>query len=111
MLVLCVPLLLPVILHIRMELELISLVSNRKVTLGDPVPASLKGHLVAGQPALVPHHSCTVNSCSINVVVNVTAKVNVVALVARLDLPTLLAGNVLGGEDRLLMSEAKVSWS
>lgn len=40
--------LLCVVLHIRMELELVGLVSNRKVALGDPVPASLEGHLVAG---------------------------------------------------------------
>lgn len=98
-------------LHIRMELELVSLVSNRKVTLSDPVPASLKGHLVASQPALVPHHCCTMNGCPINVVMNVAAKVNVVALVARLDLAALLAGKVFVGEDRLLMSEAKVAWS
>lgn len=100
----CVQLLCPVNLHICMELELVSLVSNRKVTLGDPVPAGLKGHLVAGQPALVPHHRCAVNSCPVDVVVNVTAKVNMFALVARLDLATFLAGKVLEGEDRLLMS-------
>lgn len=103
----CVHRLCHVTLHIRMELELVSLVSNRKVTLGDPVPASLKGHLVASQPALVPHHCCAVNGCPVNVVVNVAAKVNVLALVACLDLATLLAGKVLEGEDRLL---ARVSW-
>lgn len=75
-----------------MELELVSLVSNRKVALSDPVPASLEGHLVAGQPALVAHHSCAVDSCTIDVIVNVTAKVDVVTFVAGLDLATLFAG-------------------
>lgn len=93
-----------------MKLELVSLISNCKVTLGDPVSASLKGHLVASQPALVPHHCCTVNGCPINVVVNVAAKVNVFTLVARLELATLLASKVIEETDRLLMSEAKVSW-
>lgn len=84
-----------------MELELVSLESNRKVALGDPVPASLEGHLVTSQPALVAHHRCTVDSCTIDVVVNVTAKVDVVALVARLDLAALLAGMMLRRENRL----------
>lgn len=75
-----------------MELELVSLVSNCKVALSDPVPASLEGHLVAGQPALVAHHSCAVDSCTIDVIVNVTAKVDVVTFVAGLDLATLFAG-------------------
>ncbi len=94
-----------------MKLELISLVSDRKVALGDPVPASLKGHLVAGQPALVAHYCCAVDSCTVDVVVNVTAEVDVVALVARLDLAALLAGRMFGRESRLLMSETNVSQS
>lgn len=81
-----------VVLHIRMELELVRLESDRKVALGDPVPASLEGHLVAGQPALVAHHCCSVDGCAVDVVVNVTAEVDVVALVACLDLAALLAG-------------------
>lgn len=91
-----------------MELELVGLVSNRKVALGDPVPASLEGHLVAGQPALVAHHCCTVDGCTIDVVVNVTAEVDVIALVARLDLAALLSGRMWRRESRLLMSEVKV---
>lgn len=87
-----------VVLHICMELELVSLESNRKVALGDPVPAGLEGHLVTSQPALIAHHSCAVDGCTIDVVVNVTAKVDVVALVARLDLAALLAGGMLRRE-------------
>lgn len=84
--------LLHVVLHIRMELELVGLVSDRKVALGDPVPAGLEGHLVARQPALVAHHRCTVDGCTVDVIVDVTAQVDVVTLVAGLDLAALLAG-------------------
>lgn len=86
--------LLHVVLHIRMELELVGLVSDCKVALGDSVPSSLKGHLVAGEPALIAHHCCTMDSRTINVVVNITAKVDVLALVACLDLAALLAGKM-----------------
>lgn len=75
-----------------MELELVSLEPNGEVALGDPVPASLEGHLVTSQPALVAHHGCTVDGCTIDVIVNIAAEVDVVALVTRLDLAALLAG-------------------
>lgn len=80
------------VLHICMELELVSLEADSEVALGDPVPASLEGHLVAGQPALVAHHGCTMDGCAIDVIVNIAAKVDVVALVTSLDLAALLAG-------------------
>ena len=80
-----------------MELELVSLESNCKVALGDPVPASLEGHLVTGEPALVAHYCCAMDGCTIDVVVNVTAKVDVFALVACLDLAALLAAMKLRG--------------
>lgn len=92
------------LLHICMELELIGLESDGKVALGDLVPASLEGHLVAGQPALVPHHRRTVNRRPIDVVVNIAAEVNVVALVARLDLAALLAGRMFVQEDEWLIT-------
>lgn len=81
-----------------MELELISLVSNCEVALGNPVPASLKGHLVASQPALVAHHCCAVDGCAVDVVVNVTANIDVFALVARLELSALFAARRLQGK-------------
>lgn len=94
-----------------MELELVSLESNCKVALGDPVPASLEGHLVTGQPALVAHHCCAVDGCTIDVVVDVTAKVDVFALVAWFDLAALLAGMMWRGDNKLLMSEANITQS
>lgn len=75
-----------------MELELVSLEANREVALGDPVPAGLKGHLVTSQPALIAHDGCTVDGRTVDVIVNVAAEVDVVALVTRLDLAALLAG-------------------
>ena len=81
-----------------MELELISHVSNCKVALSDLVPASLKGHLVAGKPALVAHHCCAMNGRTIDIIVDIAAEVYVVTLVARLDLSTFFAGRMLGGK-------------
>lgn len=83
------------VLHICVELELVGFESHGKVALGDPVPASLEGHLVASQPALIADHSGAVDGCAVDVVVNVTADVDVVALVARLELAALLAGEIL----------------
>lgn len=86
-----------------MKLELVSLESDCKVALGDPVPASLEGHLVAGQPAVVAHHSSAVDGRAVDVVVHVAADVDVVDFVARLELAALLAGDTLsgGGQDGL----------
>lgn len=78
-----------------MELELVSLVSDGKVALGDPVPASLEGHLVASQPALVAYYSCAMDSCTIDVIVDVTAKVDVVTFVPCLDFATLFAARMM----------------
>lgn len=75
-----------------MELELIGLVSHREVALSDPVPACLEGHLVPGQPALVAHHGSSVDGRAVDVVVDIAAQVEVVALVGSLDLAALLAG-------------------
>lgn len=74
-----------------MKLELVGLVSYSEVALSDSVPASLKGHLVTGQPALVPDHSRSVDGRAVDIVVDVTAEVDVVALVGRLQLTALLA--------------------
>lgn len=80
-----------------MKLELVSLESDCKVALSDPVPASLEGHLVAGQPAVVSHHSSAVDGGAVDVVVHIAADVNVVAFVARLELAALLAGETWSG--------------
>lgn len=79
-----------------MELELVGLVSNCKVALSDLIPASLEGHLVAGEPAFVAHHSGSVDGCPVDVVVDVAADVDVVALVRRLYFAALLAGRLRG---------------
>lgn len=86
-----------------MKLELVSFESDCKVALGDPVPASLEGHLVAGQPAVVTHHSSAVDGRAVDVIVHVAADVDVVDFVARLELAALLAGETLsaGGQDGL----------
>lgn len=80
-----------------MKLELVSLESNCKVALSDPVSASLEGHLVAGQPAVVAHHSSTVDGGAVDVIVHIAADVNVVAFVARLELAALLARETWSG--------------
>lgn len=81
-------------LHICMELELIGHVSNSKVALSDFVPASLKGRLITSEPAFEAHHAGTVDGCAVDVVVNVTAEVDVLTFVACLDLATFLAGSM-----------------
>lgn len=81
-----------------MELELLRLVPHGKVALSDPVPAGLEGHLVPGQPALVAHHGGPVDGRAVDVVVDVAAQVEVVALVGRLDLAALLAGGTVDSE-------------
>ena len=99
--------LLHVVLHIGMELELISLESNRKVALGDPVPAGLEGHLIASKPALVAHHRRTVDGCAIDVIVNIAAKVDVLTLVACLELAAFLAGQIFKREKKKKLA---MSW-
>lgn len=90
-----------------MKLELVSLESNCKVALSDPVPASLEGHLVASQPAVVAHHSSAMDGGAIDVVVHVAADINVVAFVARLELAALLARETWsgGGQDCLAIDK------
>lgn len=74
-----------------MELKLVRLVSHSEVALGDPVPARLKRHLVAGQPSLEAHDHGSVHRGAVDVVVHVAAQVDVLVLEAALDLPALLA--------------------
>lgn len=83
-------------LHVRVQLELVGLVSHREVALSDPVATRLEGHLVPGQPALVAHHGGPVDGRAVDVVVDVAAQVEVLALVGRLDLAALLAGGKRG---------------
>lgn len=94
-------------LHIRMELELVSLVSHSKVALSDLVPARLEGHLVASEPALEAHHSGAMDSCTVDVVVDVAAQVDVVAFVGCLDLAAFLAGRGLVRKDCQYTQESR----
>lgn len=87
-----------VYVHVRVQLELVRLVPHGKVALSNPVPASLEGHLVPGQPAFVAHHGGSVDGRAVDVVVDVTAQVEVVALVGRLDLAALLAGGTVDSQ-------------
>lgn len=91
-------------LHVCVQLELFSLVSHGKVALGDSVTARLERHLVARQPALVAHHCRAVDRRAVDVVVHVAADIDMVALVRRLHLPTLLAA---GEEERKLLRDER----
>lgn len=74
--------------HVGVQLEVSSLVSKGKVVLGQFGLGRVKGHLVAGQPALVAQHCSSMDDGALEV--HITAQVHVVALVARLQLSTLL---------------------
>lgn len=84
-------------LHICVKLEFVSLEPDGKVALSDPVPASLEGHLVAGQPAVIAHHSSAMDGSAVDVVVHIAADINVIAFVARLELAALLTGETWSG--------------
>lgn len=90
--------------HIGVQLELISLVTDSKVALGDPVLASLKGHLVASQPSLVAHNHSPMDSGAVDVIIHITPQIDVLSFIASLDLSTLLAeiGTMQGKIQRLL---------
>lgn len=74
--------------HIGVQLEVPSPVSEGKVVLGQFGLGSVKGHLVAGQPALVAQHSSSVNDGAFKV--DIAAQVHIVTLVARLQLAAFL---------------------
>lgn len=74
-----------------MQLEVPGLVSHSEVVLGHLRLGRVKSHLVAGQPALVAHHRHAVHSRPVNVIVHITPQVDVLPLIAGLDLTTLLA--------------------
>lgn len=48
--------------HIGVKLEVSGLVTDCKVALGHLGLSCVKGHLVTSQPALVPGHSCSMDS-------------------------------------------------
>lgn len=68
-----------------MKLEFISLVANRKVTLGHSRLGGLKIHLVAGQPTLITQHQGAPDRRPGNVEIHVAAQVDVLPLVPCLD--------------------------
>ena len=71
-----------------MQLEVSGPVSQSEVVLGQFGLGRVEGHLVAGQPALVAQHGRSVDDGTLEV--HVAAQVDVVALVARLQLAALL---------------------
>lgn len=74
-----------------MQLEVSRLVANGKVVLGHLGFGSVKAHLVSGEPPLVADDSRSVDGGASKVKVNITAQVNVLALVGGLNFATLLA--------------------
>lgn len=78
-------------LHICVQLEVSCLVADGKVALGHLGLGGVKGHLVTGEPALVADDSGSVDGWTGKVKVNITAQVDVLALVGCLDFAALLA--------------------
>lgn len=74
-----------------MQLEVSRLVADGKVALGHLGLGSVKGHLITGEPALVADNSGSVDGWTSKVKVNVTAQIDILALVGRLDFATLFA--------------------
>lgn len=74
-----------------MQLEVSCLVANGKVVLGHLGFGSVKAHLVTGEPPLVADDSSSVDGGTSEVKVDITAQVNVLALVGGLDFAALLA--------------------
>lgn len=99
-------------LHICVQLEVSCLVANGKVALGHLGLGSVKGHLVTGEPALVANDGGSVDGRTSKVKVNITAQVDVLALVGRLDFAALLA---VGETDILVYSanpvRTKQAWT
>lgn len=77
--------------HVGVQLEVSCLVANSKVVLGHLWFGSVEAHLVAGEPALIADDSGSVDGWASEVKVNITAHVNVFALVGSLDFAALLA--------------------
>lgn len=76
--------------HVGVQLEVAGPVAQSKVVLGQLGLGGVEGHLVSGQPALVAQHGGGEDDGALEV--DVAAQVHVVALVARLQLPTFLPG-------------------
>lgn len=74
-----------------MELEVSSLVTNGKVVLGHLGFSGVEAHLVTGEPPLVANDSGSMDGGAGEVEVHVTAHVNILALIGRLNFATLLA--------------------
>ncbi len=78
-------------LHVGVQLEVSRLVANGKVVLGHLGFGGVEAHLVTGKPALVADNSSSVDGGASKVKVDITAQVNVLALVGSLHFATLLA--------------------
>lgn len=76
-------------LHISMKLEFISLIANSEVALGYSRLCCLKSHLVACQPPLVAKHESSTYWRARNIKIHVTADVDVLPFVPRLNFSTL----------------------
>lgn len=74
-----------------MQLEVSRLVANGKVVLGHLGFSSVEAHLVTSEPALVADDSNSVDGGAGEVKVDITAQVDVLALVGGLNFATLLS--------------------
>lgn len=74
-----------------MQLEISCLVADGKVVLGHLGFGSVEAHLVTSEPPLIADDSSSVDGGAGKVKVNITAQVDVLALVGGLNFATLLA--------------------
>lgn len=94
--------------HVGVQLEVSGSVSEGEVVLGQFGLGRVEGHLVSGQPALVAQHSGGVDDGTLEV--DVTAQVDKVTLVARLQLTALLTETSGLGLNICLKSREHTHW-
>lgn len=81
------------LLHISVQLEVSSFVSDCEVAASHFGLGGVKGHLVSGEPALVSQHRRAVDGRTGEVKIHITAHVHIFTLIGRLHLTTLLTVN------------------
>lgn len=74
-----------------MQLKVSRFIANGKVALGHLGFGSVKAHLITGEPPLIADDSSSMDGGASKVKINITAQVNVLALVGGLDFAALLA--------------------
>lgn len=74
-----------------MQLKVPCFIANGKVALSHLGFGSVKGHLVTGEPPLVADNSSSMDGGASKVKINITAQVDILALVGGLNFATFLA--------------------